>query len=69
MNMLEHYLVPGYKLTLIKAKDANQYKLSDDTDWVLYDGKIDCYGHVESLKRPFDIDEWKEVKNNGYFLA
>lgn len=69
MNMLEHYLVPGYKTALIKTKDAKKYKLSDDTDWVLYDGKIDCYGHIESLKRPFDIDEWNRVKDKGYFMA
>lgn len=69
MNMLEHYLLPGYKLTLVKARNAKKYKLSDDTDWVIYDGKIDCYSNVESLKRPFDIDEWNYVKDKGYFMV
>lgn len=68
MNMLEHYIQPGYKLVKVKAKNAKQFGLTNDTDWVIYNGKIDVYGGIENLKRPFTIDEWNDIKQKGYFM-
>ena len=42
---------------------------TDFSQCVVHDGKIDCYGHIESLKRLFDIDGWNRVKDKGYFMA
>ena len=69
MNMLEQYLVPGYQVREMTAKEKQQAKIPLEERWIWYDGKINCYGSVSKISRPFFIDDWKTTESQGYFMA
>lgn len=69
MNMLEQYLVPGYQVREMTAKEKQQAKIPVEERWIWYDGKINCYGSVSKISRPFFIDDWKTTESQGYFMA
>lgn len=69
MNMLEQYLVPGYQVHKMTVQEKRQAKLPVDERWIWYDGKINCYGSVSRLSRPFFIDDWKTAERQGYFMV
>lgn len=69
MNMLEQCLVPGYRVREMTVKEKQQAKIPVEERWIWYDGKINCYGSVSKISRPFFIDDWKETESQGYFMA
>jgi len=69
MNMLEQYLVPGYQVREMTVKEKQQAKIPVEERWIWYDGKINCYGSVSKISRPFFIDDWKTTESQGYFMA
>lgn len=65
MNLLENYLQPGYTIKTL-PKDKTPVK---DVDWVIFDGKVNCYGNIKHVHRLFTYDDWQEIKKHGYFMA
>lgn len=64
LNLLEHYIEPGYKAEMISAKETPIGK-----PMICFEGNVDCYGTIEHVTRTFFEDEWKETKKNGYYMA
>lgn len=67
MNLLKQYLVPGYKANVVKREKIKELGLSDDTKWVYYSGRINCYGNTSYTEEYFPLDKWKTIKKQGYF--
>lgn len=65
MNLLEQYLEPGYKVTVLKDKDSPIKGVT----CVRYDGKVDCYGDIQQVQKIFTLKEWHQVKKQGYYMA
>ena len=68
MNMLEAYLEPGYRVHKITSKEKQAQKIPVNDQVIWFDGKVNIYGNVEERHRPVYLDEWQEIKQQGYFL-
>ena len=64
LNLLEHYIEPGYKAETIPAKESPIGK-----PMICFEGNVNCYGIVEHVTKLFFEDEWEETKKNGYYMA
>lgn len=42
MNLIENYLEPDYNVKVLPPEEAP----TQNTTWVAFDGKVDCYGNV-----------------------
>ena len=65
MNMLEQYLVPGYQVREMTVKEKRQAKIPVEERWIWYDGKINCYGSVSKISRPFFIEQGEHLRKPG----
>lgn len=57
LNLLEHYIEPGYKAETIPAKESPIGK-----PMICFEGNVNCYGIVEHVTKLFFEDEWEETK-------
>lgn len=69
MNILEHYIQPGYHHWELSQKQKKAMKLPVNERWIWFQGNVDCYGDIRCVKRPFYIDDWKEIEKQGYYLG
>jgi len=61
MNQLENYIVEVYSEKDFEHKELGQM--------VQVSLKTDCYGRENVTTEWFKPDEWKQVKEQGYFMA
>lgn len=59
MNLIEHYIVEVH----------SEISLLTIQNFIEVDLTYDCYGSIKRNLFMFTIDEWKEAKERGYFLA
>lgn len=62
MNLLEHYIDE----IISEKKIQNPY---NGNGYYRVNAIVDCYGHKEEVTKTFLIDEWKKVKEQGYYMA
>lgn len=60
MNLLEHYIKEIHSVEWVEIGDLILQEV---------DLTYDCYGVVTREIRRFFPDEWKEAKEQGYFMA
>ena len=65
MNLLEHYLQPGYKAEVVPEDESPV----PGATFVRFDGKVNCYGNIQQVHEVFFADEWEKVKKQGYYMA
>lgn len=65
MNLLEQYLEPNYNVQRLPPEKAP----TQDIEWVVFDGKVDCYGNVHHVHRLFTLKEWQKIEKQGFYLA
>ncbi len=65
MNLLEHYLEPGYTARVLTGDESPVKGVT----YVEFDGKVNCYGTVRRTKALFELDEWQEIEKKGYYMA
>ena len=61
MNLVENYIEPGYTVRTVRNKAGESF--------VKFDGFVNCYGNVTHQSRIWTIDQWQQIKKQGYFLG
>ena len=70
MNLLEHYIQPGYKVKKIPPEEVPfNYDRSCYQGFVTFDGKVDCYGNIQQVHEIFSVEEWNEIRKQGYYMG
>lgn len=59
MNLLEHYIKKIHKTTEHKS----------NSEWIIVDVTVDCYGVTQRIEHFTTKEEWKKEKEQGFFLA
>lgn len=67
MNVLEHYIVKIISEELIE----NPFYSYIIDDKMTYKVRLvtDCYGVEETTTQYFNIKQWEDIKERGYYLA
>ena len=67
MNLIENYIQPGYQIRKLSRQEVPfEY---DGKGFVSFDGLVDCYGNIQKVHKIFAIEQWEDVKKQGYYLA
>lgn len=61
MNILENYIVEIYSEKEIEHKELGKM--------IEVSMKTNCYGSKVVGKHWFELDEWKKIKEQGYYLG
>ena len=64
MNILENYIVDIISVEPYNAEWTKKF----DKDFLKIKVKVDCYGHIEERTTVENVDDWKIIKDRGYFL-
>ena len=62
MNLVEQYI----KEILSEKIEINPYT---NKPCCVVKMIIDCYGCISEVEEIFDVEEWKQVKKQGYYLG
>ena len=62
MNVLEHY---------IEKIISEDFIINPNNDKEYYKVKmiVDCYGSKSETTQMFSVDDWKVIKQKGYYMA
>lgn len=62
MNLLEHY---------IEKIISEDFIINPNNDKEYYKVKmiVDCYGSKSETTQMFSVDDWKAIKQKGYYMA
>lgn len=62
MNLLEHY---------IEKIISEDFIINPNNDKEYYKVKmiVDCYGSKSETTQMFSVDDWKVIKQKGYYMA
>lgn len=62
MNLVEQY---------IQEILSEKIKVNPYTNKLCYVVRmiINCYGNISEVEKIFDVEEWKQVKKQGYYLG
>lgn len=62
MNLLEHY---------IEKIISEDFIINPNNDKEYYKVKmiVDCYGSKSETTQIFSVDDWKVIKQKGYYMA
>ena len=60
MNLLEHY---------IKEIISEDFEFKYGKNWVKAKMVIDCYGVTEETTQLFTCDDWRKIKEQGYYMG
>lgn len=62
MNLLEHY---------IEKIISEDFIINPNNDKEYYKVKmiVDCYGSKSETTQMFSVDDWKTIKQKGYYMA
>ena len=63
MNLLENYIQDSYKIEPVIPSPVK------GVDYIKFKGKVDCYGNVQEETHIWSVEEWKQIKNQGYYLG
>jgi hypothetical protein len=62
MNLIEHYI----QEILSEKIKVNPYT---NKPCCVVKMIVDCYGNVSEVNSIFDVEEWEQVKKQGYYLG
>lgn len=62
MNLLEHYIekIISEDFIINPNNDKEYYKIKMT---------VDCYGNKSETTQIFCVDDWKAIKQKGYYMA
>ena len=62
MNLLEHYIDEIISEEKIQNPENGE-------EYYRITAVVDCYGRKEVKSSLFTVDEWKQAKKDGYYMA
>ena len=65
MNLLEHYIQPGYTITDLHDSESPV----PGVYFVKFEGEVDVYGTISHVVKYWPHTEWLKIKKQGYYLA
>lgn len=65
MNLLEQYIVEIHSVEPCNAEWTKEFN-KDFWKVVL---TTECYGRMKTSDHVFDTEEWKKIKEQGYYMA
>lgn len=66
MNILENYLIEVYEVIDFKSEQTEKHA---DKRFVYVKAKFDCYGVERVKEHVWEIEDWKDILNKGYYLG
>lgn len=66
MNLLEHYIK---EIHSEKPYTEDWVKDFPDREFVEVDITVNCHGCIERKRDVYNVKEWKEHKEKGYYMA
>ena len=63
MNLLENYIQDSYKIEPVISSPVK------GVDYIKFIGKVDCYGNVQEETHIWSVEEWKQIRKQGYYLG
>lgn len=67
MNLLEHYIEKI--ISEEEWQPSGKYPSLLNKKWVEIKMVVNCYGTKSETTEIMPVDEWKKVKNQGYYMA
>lgn len=69
MNLLEHYIQPGWTVTPLSDKKKQAMGKYSKLDWIHVNGKVDCYGSINKCQDTWIRSEWEDAVKQGYYMG